>query len=129
VTSPLRRARETAAPLAARWAAAARVEPAFGEIPVPAGAPDDRAEWLRARLALRWTEVEVELLGWRERLLDALAALPVDTVIVTHYVAINVAAGAASGDDRVVSVGPGHASLTELDVVDGVLSLVAAPDG
>jgi broad specificity phosphatase PhoE len=123
VSSPLRRARETAAPLARRWASPLVVDDAFGEIPAPAGDPATRAAWLRQQLASSWGEVEPRLLEWRRRLLDALRALPGDTVVVTHFVAINTAVGAATGDDRLVSCAPGHASVTELEVADGGIVL------
>ena len=123
VTSPLRRARETAEPLARHWASAPVVDAAFGEIPAPGGDPASRAAWLREQLEARWPDVEDGLRGWRARLLGALAAMPRDTVIVTHFVAINTAVGAATGDDRIVSAAPGHASVTELVLTGGVLTL------
>ena len=49
VTSPLRRCRETAAPLAARWGVDAVVEPLVAEIPSPPGVPMGE----RVRLAAR----------------------------------------------------------------------------
>jgi len=123
VSSPLRRARETAAPLARRWGWPVDVLDAVGEIPVPEGDPAERAAWLRDALERRWDEVDDGLLRWRARLLEALVALPGDTVVVTHFVAINTAVGAATGDDRLASCAPGHASITELVVTDGSLAI------
>jgi broad specificity phosphatase PhoE len=126
VTSPLRRARETAAPLARRWGREAIVVPAVGEIPSPVDDLEARGAWLRAVLGRQWPEVGDELHAWRRALLAGLTDLERDTVVFTHYVAINVAVGAATGDERLVCCMPGHASVTELDVgPDGDLTLVS----
>jgi broad specificity phosphatase PhoE len=130
-TSPLRRARETAEPLARLWGSEARVVDAVGEVPSPppSGIGDNlaaRGEWLRAVLAQRWPDVAPALHEWRARLLQGLAAFESDTVVFTHYVAINTAVGAATGDERLVCCMPAHASVTELDVgADGELSMVS----
>jgi broad specificity phosphatase PhoE len=130
-TSPLRRARETAEPLARRWGSAARVVAAVGEVPSPppSDISDDlaaRGEWLRGVLAQRWPAVDAALHEWRARLLEGLAEFESDAVVFTHYVAINTAVGAATGDDRLVCCMPAHASVTELEVGgDGVLQLVS----
>jgi broad specificity phosphatase PhoE len=55
---------------------------------------------------------------------DALLALPHPMVVVTHFVAINVAVGIAEGDDRVACFEPDNCSVTVLDVEDGRLRLV-----
>ena len=128
VTSPMRRTRETAAPLAERWGLTPRVEPAVGEIPSPVEDLAARGVWLREVLSSRWSDVGPELLRWRAGLLDALLAIEVPTVVVSHYVAINAAVGAATGDDRLITFSPGHTSITELAVEDGALRVVALGD-
>jgi broad specificity phosphatase PhoE len=124
VTSPLRRTRETAAPLERRWRFTARIEPAVGEIPSPMEAPAARGEWLRGVMAGAWSAQSEDLKLWRQDVADALLALRRPTVVVTHFVAINVAVGIAEGDDRVIGFTPDHCSVTVLDVEDGALRLV-----
>ena len=51
-------------------------------------------------------------------------ALDRATVVVTHFVAINVAVGAATGDDRLVCFRPDNCSRTVLDNDGGRLRLV-----
>lgn len=128
VTSPLRRTRETAAPLAEHWGLAPRVEHAVGEIPSPVEHVAARGAWLREVLAGRWSDVAPSLHRWRAALLDALLAIEAPTVIVSHYVAINAAVGAATGDDRLIVFSPAHTSITELVVADGTLRVVALGD-
>jgi hypothetical protein len=56
--------------------------------------------------------------------LAALCSLGADTIVVTHYIAINVAAGHALGDSRVTCFRPDHCSCTALDVANGKLVLI-----
>jgi broad specificity phosphatase PhoE len=124
ITSPLRRTRETAVPLEERWRFTARIEPAVGEIPSPMEDPAARGEWLRGVMASVWSAQTAELRAWRQDVADTLLALARPAVIVTHFVAINVAVGLAEGDDRVACFAPDHCSATVLDVEDGTLRLV-----
>ncbi|MBI4636390.1 MAG: histidine phosphatase family protein [Candidatus Rokubacteria bacterium] len=124
VTSPLRRTRETAAPLEARWGRAARLEPALAEIPSCEEDLARRGEWLRIVMAARWLELPADLQAWRGSVVDALRAIPETSVLVSHYVAINVAVGHATGDDRVLCFAPDHCSVTVIDVENGALTLV-----
>jgi broad specificity phosphatase PhoE len=124
VASPLRRTRETAAPLELRWRRTARIEPAVAEIPAPVDDLVQRGAWLPGAMAGRWSELAPELQAWRRRVIAALAAIPEASVVVSHYIAINVAVGHATGDDRVVSFAPDHCSVTIVDVEGGALRLV-----
>ena len=124
ITSPLTRARETAASLEQRWRFTARLLPAVGEIPSPMDDPAERGLWLREVMAGVWSKQADELQAWRRGVADALLALERPTVVVTHLVAINAAVGIAEGDDRVISFHPDNCSVTVLDVEDGALRLV-----
>jgi broad specificity phosphatase PhoE len=92
VVSPMRRARETAAPLEARWGVSARVEPAVGEIPSPTDDLAERAAWLGAVMRLPWEDWPPPLEEWRESVAEAVRAIGEDAVVVTHFVAITVIA-------------------------------------
>jgi len=124
VVSPLRRTRETAAALEAAWNASARVEPDVGEIPSPTDDLAERGAWLRAVMRGTWSAQPPPLRTWRDRVLAALQSLDDGTVVVTHFVAINVAAGAATGDDRLVCFAPGYCSRTIIQVEPDKLSVV-----
>lgn len=130
VSSPMLRCRETADPYA-RWRGIAPVlEPRVSEI--AAGEPiEDRAAWLQARFPWReanpqrtWASLEPQLLTWREAMIAFVRALRADTAIFTHFIAINVIAGAALGRDETIVCRPDHASITEILVEDGKLRFV-----
>jgi len=121
-SSPLARARETAEPLAARWHSEILIEPRVAEIPSPTDDLAARAAWLRQAMQGRWRDLDRELNAWRDRLIGCLLDLRTDAVVVCHYVAINVAVGAALDDDRLVVFAPDNASITLLDNAEGRLA-------
>ncbi len=123
-TSPLARARETAAPLETRWACTAVVESRVSELPSPTENLAERAQWIRGVLEMRWPDLDTGLQAWRRALIDCVGALDADSVIFSHYIAINAIVGAAMGDDRVVVFRPDHASITVVSVQRGRVELV-----
>jgi broad specificity phosphatase PhoE len=126
LVSPLRRCRETAAPLEALWQVEAVVEPGIAEVAAPTDDLTGRSEWLRWAMSQRWTELEHEPQTWRTRLLDVVGAIGTDAVLVTHFIAINAVIGAATGDDRVLIERLANGSITTIESDGGVLTLVAA---
>jgi broad specificity phosphatase PhoE len=125
ITSPLKRARETAVPLETQWGVQARVEQAVAEIPTLTLDLQARSAWLHQALRGRWSELPITYQHWREHIATALIALGTSTVITTHFVAINAAVSVATNDDRMVCFEPDHCSCTVLEVRDGQLRLVA----
>ena len=116
--SPLARTLETAAPLAAAWSVEPVIEPGVGEIVAPDQALDKRSAWLRVALSSTYGALGQDYEAWRDSVLATLRALPDGAVVVTHFVAINAAVGAAWGDDRVVCFTPGNCSRTVVDIDD-----------
>lgn len=132
LTSPLRRAVETGEPLAAARGVDLVVASAVAEIHSPSSELVARTAWLRTALASRWGDLDTAQRAWRDAVVARLLAVDGDAVVFTHFVAINVAIGAATGDDRVVCASVGHASVTTFEVVAGAggrrLELVALGD-
>jgi broad specificity phosphatase PhoE len=127
VSSPLRRCRETAGPTAEALAVAIQIEPAVGEIPTPrAVAPEDRPAWLRRAFQGAWSEIEgdIDYEAWREQVVVSLLEQG-GAAVFSHYVAINAVISHLSGDSRVLSFQPDHASITVLETNGRSLSLVA----
>jgi broad specificity phosphatase PhoE len=125
VTSPLRRAFETAMPLAQALAMRPMVMNQVAEIPSPANMSlANRGDWLRAIMARSWNDAAPDLRHWRDNVVAALTRLDADTAVFSHFIAINVALGSAIGDDRVMCFQPAHASVTILETNGRVISLV-----
>ena len=119
ISSPLRRATETAAPLAAAWGRSVTIDPAFGEIPSPTPDLAQRQVWLSSALASHWTDLGDDIAAWRQTLLDAAGAIDEDTVVFTHFVAINAVVAQATADSAVTVFLPANASVTEISVDPG----------
>jgi broad specificity phosphatase PhoE len=125
LSSPLRRCRETAAVLAEGWHVEVRIDPAVAEIPSPEGvAMADRVDWLREAMSGTWSELGPRYVAYRDQVVSSLAALDNDSVVFSHFIAINVAIGSALGDDRLVVRSLDNCSVTVIDVVEGALQLV-----
>jgi broad specificity phosphatase PhoE len=125
LSSPMRRCRETAAPLAELWRVQPTVEPRVIEVPSPvAGAA--RQLWLKQALAASWPELEQQdptgqIAAWRAGVREALLAQRGDVVIVSHFVPINVIVGLALGQERVTCFRPDNASVTLVETgADGI---------
>ena len=84
----------------------------------------ERTAWLRRAVEGSWSDLGQVHARWRSGVVDRLLALTADTVIVSHFVAINAAIGAAVGEDRFVVARLDNCSVTVIDVVDGTLRLV-----
>jgi len=125
LSSPLRRTRETAAPLAKLWSVEPTIEKAVAEIPSPWGMTlESRVAWLRKLMAGSWRDVPRDLAEWREDCIASVTEISRDTVIFSHYVAINVIMGAAAGDHRVVVFSPDNCSVTVFETDGTNLRLI-----
>lgn len=119
VSSPLRRARETAHSVSLATKLDVEVVPAVGEVLPPELDADGRSAFLGAFMVGLWSEQVPELLAWREALLESLRKLAQwgeEVIVITHFVAINAAVGAATGDDRTTIFRPDNTSITTLSV-------------
>lgn len=126
VSSPLARCRETAEPTARALGVEIEIDPAVGEIPTPKDlAPEARPGWLRDAFQGRWQDIpgDLDYDAWRQSIARSLIARG-DTAVFSHFVAINAVLSHLSGDDRVVSFRPDHASITVLQTDGSELVLV-----
>jgi broad specificity phosphatase PhoE len=128
ISSPLRRCRETAQPLADALGVAVEIDPRVGEIPTPADLPSsERPAWLRAAFAATWDAVEGDLdyRQWRDGVARGVWE-HAGCAVFSHYVAINAALGAATASEQVICLKPDHASITRFAVTPGGLALLEA---
>lgn len=125
VASPLLRTRQTATPLAQGWGVAPEIEPRIREIPSPPEVPEgERGPWLRRVLFGTWAEADPFLEPWRTGVIERLTAFQQDAVLITHFVVINTAVGAALGDEKVMLFRPDNCSVTVLETDGERLSLI-----
>jgi broad specificity phosphatase PhoE len=125
VTSPLLRCRSTARFYADRSGRAVTVEPAVAEIPSPEGIEmADRVDWLRAAMQGTWSDLGPRYTAYRDEIASYVGGCVGDTVIFSHFIAINAVIGACVNDDRLVIRSLDNCSVTTVGVESGRLRLV-----
>jgi broad specificity phosphatase PhoE len=124
ISSPLARARETAAPLAKKWGVDITTEKRVSEVPSPTADLKGRIRWLGKLMTSEWSSVAPDLETWRKGVVNALLELEKDAVVFTHFIAVNAAAGEAVGDGRVVCFSPGYCSVTIIESQGDRLELI-----
>jgi broad specificity phosphatase PhoE len=131
--SPLQRCRETAAPFVAACGLSCVIAPEVAEVETP---PDisDRRSWLtRAFPTIASPAAEptlwsaIGLRTWRDRLIQRLRAQTEDTVVFSHFIAINAAVSFAMAREETIVCWPGHCEVARFTVEGGALRLVEAP--
>ena len=128
LASPLARAQETAAPFAKALGLRPQLETRISEIPAPHEALEARAPWLREVMAGTVEGLPPAQQAWRSALLACLCEATAPSVFFSHFVAINLAVGAAKGSPAMVSFRPGNGSITHLQTDGERLYLVALGD-
>lgn len=133
VVSPMRRCRETMAPLATTLGVEPQVREEVSEVFDPAMPAEHRRVMIGPFMQSTWGAQPGELRAWRRRCIDAVLDLARraddaghDLVIVSHYIAISAVVGEALDDDRVVPVPIANASISSFELRDGTFDLVAA---
>ena len=122
-TSPMARCQETGSFFADLSGLGLRVEPHVTEIPTPAEV-DDRVAWLRSLMSGDWSAAPGVVADWKANLLSSLNALPDQSVVFTHFVAINAVVGALEGTDQVTVFRPNYCSITKIERTPDGLRLI-----
>jgi broad specificity phosphatase PhoE len=100
-----------------------------GEIASPPGMSlEERGGWLRRAMAGTWADLGAGYEAWRDDVVDCLRSLREDTVVVSHFIAINAVVGRASGDDRVVCFVPRNCCRTVVEVDGDTITVVDLGD-
>lgn len=124
VSSPLKRARETAQPLAARWNRGMDIDERVREIPSSVPMAERRA-WLTAIMNSRWPALDESIQAWRANALRAVLDYERDTLVFTHFMVINALVAYATHDERVVCFEPDYGSVTRFRCDGERLALVS----
>jgi len=124
LSSPLKRAQETATLLANAVQQSVGIEDRVAEIPSPGLSLTARGPWLQSVMSGRWSEQSDDLKAWQQALCQCLIEIETDTVIFSHFVAINAAVSWATGSDKVLVFKPDNGSITIFDNTGDQLALI-----
>lgn len=123
MTSPMTRCQETASAFADLTGKTLSIEPTVTEIPTPNDV-EDRRTWLRDLMAGDWETVPEQVTKWRTDLLNTVTNLPNNTVVFSHFIAINAIVGHLTGAPAVTVFRPNYCSITVLERNGSDISLV-----
>lgn len=126
VSSPLRRCRETAQPLADALGVELIIDPRVGEIPTPTAlSPEQRPTWLREAFGGRWDQIvgDLDYVDWAHSVAAALCEYA-GAAVFSHFVALNAAVSVAVKRAEVLAFRPDHCSRSVFDIDGGRLILV-----
>ena len=116
ISSPLLRCQQTAEAFAKLRKAPVRVCAEVAEIPSPVGVEmRDRVDWLRVAMQGSWADLGEEYVAFRNRCVDFVRGLNGDSVVFSHFIAINAVVGALLDDDRLVIRKLDNCSVTLLE--------------
>jgi len=126
ISSPLMRCQQTAKPFANLISADVRIFSEVAEIPSPVGIEmSDRVDWLRKVMQGNWADLGASYLEFRDALTKFVRAIDQNTVIFSHFIAINAIVGSIIKDDRLVIHKLDNCSITILEIgSDGALRIV-----
>ena len=127
VSSPLLRARKTAAPLAAAVGKKVEVDERFREIEAPVSLKL-RQSWIKKFSKQTWNSQNNSLREWRRRALEGLLEYDGCTVIFTHFMILNTAVGIATDQINTLCFRPDYCSITKLQSDGRVLELMVLGD-
>ncbi len=113
VCSPMQRCRETAQPFCDLTGRTAEIVPEVSEIVTPPNI-GDRVVWLRELMAGQWP-ADGSMDHWRKDMLQRVLQLPDNTVVFSHFVAINTLVGQLTNTNDVLVFRPGYCSVTVLE--------------
>lgn len=124
LSSPLKRAQETAAPLAARLAQSVGIESRVAEVPSTGLSLEARGPWLQKVMQGRWLDQSETLQQWQRDMATCLLECQEPTAIFTHFVAINAMVAFATSSPDVMVCRPNNGSITVFEILDGELRLI-----
>ena len=124
ISSPLLRARETAAALAsALGVVGVEIDDAFCEIPSPVPM-QQRQAWLREFMQQQWEAQPESLQDWRAGMMGQLLGLQKQAVVFTHFLVLNAVVGKLQDRGETLCFWPDNASIVRLRHTGSALELV-----
>ncbi len=124
ISSPLKRAQDTAQPLATTLRTSIELDESFREIPSPVGI-DDRRAWLSGFMQQQWSAQSPDIAGWRERAWSTLFACEQHTAIFTHFMIINSICCQLTEHSATLCCVPDNGSIMHLQLEGSSLELVS----
>jgi len=124
ISSPIKRAHQTAQAFAELIQKEIIIEHRVAEIPSPISEVQKRMPWLKSVMQDSWPNLSPELNLWRNNCINYIKSLENDCVIFSHYIAINVLIGHCQNNNAVINFHPDNCSIHQFEMQKGKLQLV-----
>ena len=123
LTSPLKRAQQTAMPLQKFTGINIEIDETFAEIPSPGIPLKERKEWLKNLFDKNLKSFEGVQENWMQLILKKIPSINQNTVIFTHFMVINCLVSWLENKETMVNFYPDNCSITKLEISNGLVSL------
>ena len=128
ISSPKKRAIETAQPTSLDWKSEIKIDDTFSEIPASYIKLERRMEWLKSIMKMDITLLPKDVKKWRSRIIGSLISIKSNSIIFSHFMVINVVVGYIKNHPILLSMYPDNGSLTKIKVSNGKISLIEIGD-
>lgn len=119
ISSPLLRCQQTALPFATAKNTPISIHAEVSEIPTPSNiAFDQRGPWLQQAMAGTWQQLGQQFVDYKNTIGQFVNNLTHNTVIFSHFIAINAVIGYATNNDQLVVAHLDNASITTFHIDD-----------
>ena len=119
VSSPLLRCQQTALPFAEAKNTPISIHQEVSEIPTPSNiAFEERGPWLQQAMAGTWQQLGQQFVDYKNNIGNFVKNLQHDTVIFSHFIAINAVIGYATNNDNLMVARLDNCSITTFHIDD-----------
>ena len=123
ISSPLKRAIETAEPISKKLSKEIEIKESFIEIPSPGIEMSERPSWLKEMFSREVDQFEKPQADWRDEIISVTHSFKSPTLIFSHFMVINVLVGYLQRSNKIVTFYPDNCSVTKMSLNQGILSL------
>ena len=119
ISSPLLRCQQTAQPFATAKNTPISIHQEVSEIPTPSNiAFEERGPWLQQAMAGTWQQLGQQFVDYKNNIGNFVKNLQHDTVIFSHFIAINAVIGYATSNDNLMVARLDNCSITTFLIDD-----------
>ena len=117
ISSPLLRCQQTAQPFAEAKKTLISIHQEVSEIPTPSNiAFEERGPWLQQAMAGTWQQLGQQFVDYKNNIGNFVKNLNHDTVVFSHFIAINAVIGYATNNDNLMVARLDNCSITTFQI-------------
>ncbi len=119
ISSPKKRAIDTARSLAKKFEKELIIENIFTEIPSPNIEPKNKQDWLKNILQMNKNDLPENITMWKDNIISKTRAFSQDSIVFTHFMVINALLSELNSETKLLYFYPDYTSLIKITIEDG----------